>query len=209
MDILLEIGMLKKKYSKAKYYLNFSKPLELAVAAILSAQTRDETVNALTPSLFRKYRNAKDYAFADQKVLAKDIGSVTFANMKSANIIKTCRIIIEKYGGKVPNRMEDLTSLPGIGRKTANVILINAFNIVEGIPVDTHVIRLSYRLGWSKSKKPEEIERDLMKIIPRNDWKIITHLLKSHGREICKAPTPRCDICFLKNVCPKIGVRFV
>lgn len=206
MDISEELHLLKKFYPKAKYYLNFSNPLELMVAAIMSAQTRDETVNAITPNLFRRYKSAKDYANADQKVLSEDIGSVTFSSMKSANIIKSCKILVEKYDGKVPDQMESLTSLPGIGRKTANVILINAFNKIEGIPVDTHVIRLSYRLGWSKSKKPDEIEQDLMKIVPKSDWKKITHLLKSHGREVCKAPIPRCGECFLENMCPKAGV---
>jgi endonuclease III len=205
-DVTREISLLKRNYPKARYYLNFSSPLELMVAAILSAQTRDESVNAVTPKLFAKYKSAKDYSNADQKVLSKEIGSITFAEAKSANIIKTCIILVEKYGGVVPHSMEDLVSLPGIGRKTANTILINAFNIVEGIPVDTHVIRLSYRLGWTKSRKPEDIEHDLMKIVDKNDWKIISYLLKSHGKEICRAPVPLCNKCFLKDICPKAGV---
>ena len=200
------IELLKKNYPNAKYYLNFSNPLELMVAAILSAQVRDEVVNATTPKIFAKYKNAKDYANADLKEFTKEISAVTFAGMKAKNISSACKILVEKYNSKVPNTMENLTSLPGIGRKTANTILINAFNIVEGIPVDTHVIRVSYRLGWTKSKKPEEIEQDLMKLIPKEDWKKIAYLIKAHGRAICKAPIPFCSKCFLNDICPKQGV---
>jgi len=197
------IDLLKKNYPNAKYYLNFSNPLELMVAAILSAQVRDEVVNATTPKIFSKYKVAKDYSNADLKELTKEISAVTFAGMKAKNIINACKILIEKYNGKVPDKMEELTALPGIGRKTANTILINAFNKVEGIPVDTHVIRLSFRLGWTKSKKPEEIEQDLMKIIPKDEWKKIAYLLKAHGRAICQAPVPYCSKCFLDKLCPK------
>jgi len=179
------IELLKKNYPNAKYYLNFSNPLELMVAAMLSAQIRDEVVNATTPKIFAKYKTAKDYANADLKEFTKEISAVTFAGMKAKNIINACKILVEKYNGKVPDKMEELTALPGVGRKTANTILINAFGKVLGIPVDTHVIRLSYRLGWTKSKKPEEIEQDLMKIIPKEDWKKIAYLLKAHGRAIC------------------------
>lgn len=197
------IELLKKNYPNAKYYLNFSNPLELMVAAILSAQIRDEVVNATTPKIFAKYKNAKDYANADWKEFSKEISAVTFPGMKAKNIINACKILVEKYNGKVPNTMKDLTSLPGVGRKTANTILINAFNIVQGIPTDTHVIRVSYRLGWTKSKKPEEIEKDLMNIIPKEDWKKIAYLIKAHGRAICKAPIPFCSKCFLNDICPK------
>jgi endonuclease-3 len=200
------IELLKKNYPNAKYYLNFSNPLELMVAAILSAQVRDEAVNAITPKLFSRYKTAKDYAGADLKELTKEIGSVTFAGMKAKNIINACDILVKEYVGKVPDQMEELVELPGIGRKTANTILINAFNKVEGIPVDTHVIRLSFRLGWTKSKKPEEIEQNLMKAIPKDDWKGIAYLLKAHGRAICQAPTPNCSKCFLNETCPKNGV---
>jgi len=204
MEVMKIIELLKKNYPNAKYYLNYSNPLELMVAAILSAQIRDEVVNATTPKIFSKYRTAKDYANADLKELTKEISAVTFAGMKAKNIINACKILVEKYKGKVPNKMEELIALPGIGRKTANTILINAFNKVEGIPVDTHVIRLSFRLGWTKSKKPEEIEQDLMKIIPKEDWKKIAYLLKAHGRAICQAPIPSCSKCFLDKLCPKM-----
>jgi endonuclease-3 len=205
MEVMKIIELLKKNYPNAKYYLNFSNPLELMIAAILSAQIRDEVINAITPKLFAKYKTAKDYANADLKDFTKEISAVTFAGMKAKNIINACRILVEKYNGKVPETMEELTALPGIGRKTANTILINAFNKVEGIPADTHVIRISYRLGWTKSKKPEEIEQDLMKIIPKEDWKKIAYLLKAHGRTICQA-TPYCSKCFLYDICPRSGV---
>jgi endonuclease-3 len=206
MGVMKIIDLLKKNYPNAKYYLNFSNPLELMVAAILSAQVRDEVVNATTPKIFGKYKTAKDYAKADLKEFTKEISAVTFAGMKAKNIINACKILVEKYNGKVPDTMDDLTSLPRIGRKTANTILINAFNKVEGIPVDTHVIRLSFRFDWTKSKKPEEIEQDLMKIIPKGDWKKIAYLLKAHGRAICQAPVPYCSKCFLDKLCPKNGV---
>ena len=200
------IGLLKKNYPNAKYYLNFSSPLELMVAAILSAQIRDEVVNATTPNMFSKYKTAKDYANADLREFTKEISAVTFAGVKSKNIINACKILVEKFSGKVPETMEELTSLPGIGKKTANTILINAFGKVEGIPVDTHVIRLSFRIGWTVSKKPEEIEQELMKSIPKEYWKKIAYLLKAHGRAICQAPIPYCSKCFLDKLCPKNGV---
>jgi len=200
------IDLLKKNYPNAKYYLNFSNPLELMVAAILSAQIRDEVVNATTPKIFTKYKTAKDYANADLKEFTKEISSVTFAGMKAKNISSACKIIVEKYNDKVPDKMEELIQLPGVGRKTANTILINAFGKVEGIPVDTHVIRLSFRLGWTKNTKPEEIEQDLMELIPKEDWKKIAYLLKAHGRAFCQAPVPYCSKCFLEKLCPKNGV---
>lgn len=205
-NVLKVIELLKSIYPDAKYYLNFSNPLELMIAAILSAQIRDEVVNATTPKIFSKYKTAKDYANADLREFTKEISAVTFAGMKAKNIINACKILVEKYNEKVPDNTEGLTALPGIGRKTANTILINAFNKVVGIPVDTHVIRISYRLGWTKSKKPEEIEQDLMKIIPKDDWKKIAYLLKAHGRAVCTAPITYCSKCFLDKLCPKKGV---
>ncbi len=205
-NVLEAIALLRKNYPDAKYYLNFSSPLELMVAAIMSAQVRDEAVNAATPCIFKKYRSAMDYANTDSSELANEMKSITFATMKAKNIVSACRILVEKYEGKVPDKMEDLISLPGIGRKTANTILINAFGKVEGIPTDTHVIRVSYRLGWTKSKKPDEIEKDLIKIMPKSEWKSISYLLKAHGRAICKAPLPYCSKCFLNKICPKQGV---
>jgi endonuclease-3 len=199
------VKLLKKEYPHAKYYLNFSNPLELLVAAILSAQVRDEVVNATTANLFKKYRSAKDYATADLQELIDDIKSVTFAGNKARHIKEACKILVEKYNGKVPNTMEELTSLPGVGRKTANTILINAFGKVEGIPVDTWVIKVSNRLGWVKTPNPEEIEQKLMEIIPKSEWKTIAYRIKAHGRAVCQS-IPYCSKCPLNNLCPKCGV---
>jgi endonuclease-3 len=197
---------LKRRYPAAKYYLNFTTPLELLVATILSAQVRDEVVNGVTPRLFEKYRSAADYAKADRETLIREIQPVSFPANKAKYIKEACRLLVEKHNGLVPRRMEDLTELPGVGRKTANAILINAFGIVNGIVVDTHVIRLSYRLGWTRTKNPEKIEQDLMKITPKDDWARITWLLKEHGRATCKAPVPFCSRCELSALCPKVGV---
>ena len=197
---------LKKAYPDVKYYTKVSNPLEVMVAAILSAQVRDEVVDAVTSKLFKKYKKAEDYAKADKDRLVKDILPVNFAGNKAIHIKMTCEILVKKYNGKVPKTVEELTELPGIGRKTANVILANAYNIVVGIPVDTHVIRIAYRLGLTKQKKPEKIEEDLMKIIPKQYWKKFQWLMKSHGRAICKAPYPICSKCFLNYICPKQGV---
>lgn len=203
------IAELKRLYPHSTYYLNFSAPLELLVASILSAQCRDETVNAVTPALFKKYKTAQAYATAPLKELQSDLKRITFYNNKAKNIQSACRILMEKYNGNVPDTMEALVELPGIARKTANVILMNAFNKVEGIAVDTHVIRLSRRLGFTTQEDPVKIERDLMGLVPRSDWKVITHLMKDHGRAVCTAPTPACSKCSLneKKVCPRAGVK--
>ena len=206
-QILNVIKILKKTYPGAKYYLNFNNPLELMVAAILSAQIRDEVVNSTTEKLFKKYKTAKDYAGVDLQELTVDVKAVTFAGNKTKNIKEACKILVEKYNGKVPKTMEELVELPGIGRKTANTILINAYGIVNGISVDTHVIRLSFRLGWTESSNPEIIEKDLIQIIPEEDWAKITWLLKAHGRAICKAPIPYCSKCPLFDFCPKNGIK--
>lgn len=200
------VKLLKKEYPHAKYYLNFSTPLELLVAAILSAQVRDEVVNAATPALFRKYKTAKDYAEADLEELIGHIKTITFAGNKARNIRAACKIIAERHKGRVPETIEELTALPGIGRKTANAILINAFGKVVGIPCDTHVIRLSYRLGWTKNRNPGKIEKDLMNLLPKDEWKKIPYLLKDHGRAVCKAPLPACSKCVVSKLCPKQGV---
>ena len=200
------LAELKNLYPNARYYLNFSSPLELVVAAILSAQVRDTVVNATTPRLFEKYKTAQDYARADLETLIQEISPVTFPANKAKYIKQACKILVEKYHSKIPDTVEHLVELPGIGRKTANAILINAFGKVEGIVVDTHVIRVAYRLGWTKSKNPDKIEQDLMKIVPKSDWARITWLLKDHGRAVCKAPIPDCSRCTLDPLCPKAGV---
>jgi endonuclease-3 len=197
---------LMNEYPNAKYYLNFSNPLELMVAAMLSAQIKDEVVNALTPRLFKQYKSAKDYANADLNELTNEIRSVTYAGNKAKYIKKACNILIEKHKGEVPKSLDELVDLPGIGRKTGNTILINAYGIVEGIPCDTHVIRVSYRLGWTKSKNPDIIERDLMNLLPKEYWGKIPYILKALGRNICKAPVPVCSKCPVKNLCPRNGV---
>ncbi len=200
------LALLKKEYPHAKYYLNFSSPLELLVAAILSAQCRDEVVNTATPSLFKKYKTAEEYAHADLQELIKDISRITFAGNKAKFIKNACKILVENHSGKVPKTMEELTKLPGIGRKTANTILVNAYDIVNGMSVDTHCIRLSQRLGFSKNKDPDKIEKDLMQLFDRSEWKKLPYMLKAHGRAICTAPVPHCSKCFLDKLCPKNGV---
>ncbi|KHO47363.1 MAG: endonuclease III [archaeon GW2011_AR5] len=200
------LKFLKKEYPKTKYYLNFSNPLELLVAAIMSAQARDAVVNATTPNLFKKYRTAKDYANADFSELSNDINAVNFPVPKAKNIIAACKILVEKHGGKVPASMEELIELPGVGRKTANAIMQNAFGRTEGVVVDTHVIRVSYRLGWTKQTNPEKIERELMQLFPKKEWKKLPHLLKDHGRAVCRAPMPVCSRCTLGKICPRQGV---
>lgn len=199
------VADLCKHYKDAHYYLDFKTPIDLVVAAILSAQTRDVVTNKTTPALFKKYKTAKDYANADAAELMELIKGVTFATNKAKNIINTCKIIAEKYNGKVPNKMDQLLELPGIGRKTANTILINAYGIVEGIPVDTWVIKLSPRLGLSNQKDPDKIETDLQSKIPKQYWGKITYVLKTHGRELCK-PVPICSKCPVQKLCPKNGV---
>jgi endonuclease III len=199
------VGMLEEHYKDVHYYLNFSTPIELLVAAILSAQTKDTKVNAITPRLFGKYKTAKDYADAKPAELMGYVGGVLYAKNKVANIIGACKEIDEKYRGKVPDRMEDLVELPGIGRKTANTILINAYGKVEGIPVDTWVIKLSYRIGLSKAKNADSIEKDLEAKISKQYWKNIAYVLKAHGKEVCGA-VPKCSACPIKAHCPKNGV---
>lgn len=200
------VESLEDEYKDAKYYLNFKTPIDLVVAAILSAQTRDEVTNSVTPELFKRYRSAGDYAKADPEELIGYVKKVSFAGNKARNIIATCKRIAEDYDGKVPNKMDQLLELPGIGRKTANIILINAYGIVEGIPVDTWVIKLSYRIGLSASKDPEEIEQDLMEKVDRKYWKNITYVMKTHGKKICQSQVPLCSKCLINKICPRNGV---
>ncbi|MBI2141181.1 endonuclease III [Candidatus Woesearchaeota archaeon] len=195
-------AILKKQYPNTRYYLNFSNPLQLMVAAVLSAQCRDEAVNAVTAKLFQKYKTAADFT----KLEEGDIKSITFFNNKAKNIREACRIIMARFSGKVPETMDELVTLPGIGRKTANVILINAFNKVSGIAADVHVLRVGYRLGLTKNTSPDKVEKDLMAVVPKSEWKRITWLLKDHGRAVCRAPIPYCSKCVLDKVCPKNGV---
>jgi endonuclease-3 len=190
----------------AHYYLNFNTDVDLMVAAIISAQTRDEVVNSITPALFKRYKTVNDYANADEKELAEFIGRVSFSGNKARNIIKACGMIRDTHGGKIPRSMKELTALPGVGRKTANTILINAYGIVEGIPVDTWVIKLSGRIGLSRSSDPEEIELDLMRVVDKKDWKRIAYVMKSHGKETCQSRMPLCSRCVINGLCPRNGV---
>ncbi|MCS7199065.1 MAG: endonuclease III [Caldimicrobium sp.] len=195
------IARLKKAYPKARIALNYSNPLELLIATILSAQCTDERVNQVTIKLFKKYRTPEDYLKVSLEELAEDIRSTGFYQQKAKYIKEACRLIVEKHQGQVPKTMEELLELPGVARKTANIVLSNAYGIVEGIAVDTHVGRLSQRLGLTKAKQPEKIERELMEIIPKEEWFIFPYLLQSHGRAICLAKKPKCPQCILKDLC--------
>jgi endonuclease III len=193
---------LKAEYPDARCSLNFSTPLELLIATILSAQCTDERVNIVTADLFRKYRRAVDYYEVAPAELEQDIRSTGFFRNKAKSIQGACRLIEEKYEGRVPENLEELLALPGVARKTANVVLGNAFGITSGIVVDTHVARLSERLAFSVEKQPEKIERDLMELIPHSHWIIFSHLLIAHGRKICKARAPLCAECVVEKFCP-------
>ncbi len=206
-DKTLEIiKRLKKEYPELRTVLNFRNPFELLVATVLSAQTTDVHVNRVTGTLFKKYKTIKDYADTPLDSLRKDVSSINFYNNKAKNIQGSARMIIEQFGGKVPRSMEDLTRLPGVARKTANIILSNAFGIHEGIAVDTHVKRVSYRLGLTKNEDPVKIERDLMAITPKEEWSNISHLLIFHGRKICQAKKPKHNECVLYDICPSRNI---
>src|SRR5581483_9796944 len=191
-----------KVYPDAHTELNFTNALELLIATILSAQCTDKRVNMVTPALFKKYRTAKDYAAAPPGELEHAIRSTGFFNSKAKSIRGATSTIAEKFGGRVPDSMEALRELPGVGRKTANVVLGNAFHKDEGIVVDTHVGRLSQRLGFTKQTDPVKIEQDLIALFPRERWTMLSHLLIEHGRRICEARRPKCEECFLNDLCP-------
>lgn len=175
------------------------------MAAILSAQCRDEVVNQVTRKLFDKYTTLEDYIEVDIENLQDDLNNITFSKNKAKYIKKSARVLRDEYDGKVPHTLEELTHLSGVGRKTANAILINAFDLVQGIVVDTHVIRLSKRLGLTEEKNPDKIESDLKEIVSTSHWKVLPWLFKDHGRSTCKAKSPSCDLCVLEELCPKIG----
>jgi endonuclease-3 len=196
------IELLEKEHSDAKIALHFTNPLELLVATILSAQCTDERVNMVTKTLFKKYPKAEDYANADLAQLEQDIRSTGFYRNKAKNIQKCCQLLVENYHSQVPRTMEKLLELPGVARKTANIVLVNAYGIIEGVAVDTHVRRLAQRLGLTETDDPSKIEVDLMNIVPRDKWMRITDLLIFHGRRICVAKKPKCDACVLNKLCP-------
>jgi endonuclease III len=200
------LRLLKKQYPDAKCALNYENPLQLLIATVLSAQCTDVRVNIVTPALFERYPNAEAFAQAESRELESAIQSTGFFRNKARNIRECCKQIVAEHGGQVPGTMEQLVHLPGIGRKTANVILGNAFD-VPGITVDTHVSRVSHRLGLTKHTNAEKIERDLMEVIPKKEWTMFSHRMIYHGRQICLARKPKCDVCVLNKICPKIGVK--
>jgi endonuclease-3 len=200
------VKVLSKTYPDAHVALRFSNPLEMLVATILSAQCTDEKVNEVTGTLFGKYRSAKDYLKVPEDELKADVKPTGFYNQKATSIREACRRIVEVYDGKVPDTMEDLITLRGVARKTANIVLGNAFGIVEGIAVDTHVKRLADRLGFSAEGDPDKIEQDLMRLVPRKKWFDFTYVLIDHGRSICEARKPRCGECPVSHLCPSSQV---
>jgi endonuclease-3 len=198
------VRLLKREYPNARTALEHSRPLELLIATILSAQCTDERVNQVTPGLFQKYRTARDFASARQEELEQDIKSTGFYRNKAKSIIACTKALVEKHGGEVPSTMEELTALAGVGRKTANCVLGGAFGINSGVVVDTHVRRLAQRLGLSRHEDPEKIETDLMAVIPRNEWYDFSNMLIWHGRNVCDARKPRCPSCLLAPHCPSM-----
>ncbi|MGB9853761.1 MAG: endonuclease III [Candidatus Bathyarchaeales archaeon] len=200
--ILTIIGLLEKAHPDAKIALKYTNPLELLVAIILSAQCTDERVNAVTKSLFQKYKKSEDYAKADLKELEQDIRPTGFYRNKAKNIKRCCQILVERFNSQVPKTMEEMLELPGVARKTANIVLSNAYGVIEGIAVDTHVRRVSRRLGLTLNEDPNKIEKDLMEIVPKIHWMRITDLLIFHGRRVCKAKHPACGTCVLNEICP-------
>jgi endonuclease-3 len=196
------IEILRKNYPKSRTALKFETPLQIMVSTILSAQCTDERVNQITPALFKKYRTSADFASADQKELEEEIRTTGFFRNKAKSIIGASRKIVKDFGGEVPDSMEKLITLPGVARKTANIVLSSSFKKAEGIAVDTHVKRLSQRLGLSREKDPDKIERDLMAIVPKEDWLDFNYMLVNHGRKICPARKPLCPSCDICHLCP-------
>jgi endonuclease-3 len=198
--------LLARLYPDARCALDYGNPLQLLVATILSAQCTDVRVNQVTPALFARYPDAQAFATADQAELEKAIQTTGFFRNKARNLIACCRKLVAEHNGEVPGTLEDLVQLPGVGRKTANVILGNAFN-VPGITVDTHVGRLSRRMGLTTATDPDKVERDLMRLLPKKAWTMFSHRMIYHGRQVCQARKPNCGGCALASVCPKIGVE--
>ena len=196
------VPRLEREYPDARTELAWKNPLELLVATILSAQTTDVRVNQVTRELFEKYRTAEDYAAAEPARLEEDIRPTGFYRNKARALQGMARALLERHGGEVPRTMAELVALPGVGRKTANVVLGNAFGVDEGIVVDTHVRRVSTRLGLTEESDPEKIEQDLLQVVPKEEWTVFSHLLILHGRRVCKARKPDCPDCVLNDVCP-------
>ena len=195
------LDILKAQYPSPKISLKFNNSLELLVATILSAQCTDKQVNIVTKSLFKKYKTVKDYAYTDLINFEDDINSVGFYHNKAKNIINSAKKILTEFNGKIPKSMEKLITLPGVARKTANIVLFHGFNKIEGIAVDTHVRRISQRLGLTKNIYPDKIEKDLMSLLPKKEWGGLNNLLIHHGRKICTARKPKCRECVLYDFC--------
>jgi len=200
------ISRLSKKYSYAKTSLNFKTPYQLLVATILSAQCTDARVNKVTPALFEKYKTVQDMAKAKLSDIERLVNSTGFYRNKSKNIKASAQMIVDEFNGEIPKSMDGMIKLPGVARKTANVVLGNAFGIISGIAVDTHVGRLSRRLGFTINNDPKKVESDLMAIVPKKSWINLTHWFIYHGRAMCESRKPKCDTCFLKDVCPSAGM---
>lgn len=200
--VLKIIGLLAKEYPEGRTALDFRTPLEITVATILSAQSTDKMTNKITESLFKQYRTAKDYAQADVKTFEKEIHSSGFYHNKAKNIINLGKMLVKDFDGKIPDTMEQLIELPGVARKTANIVLSSAFNKAVGIAVDTHVRRLSQRLGLTMNENPDKIEQDLLKIVPKKHWGKFNYWLVDHGRAICDAKKPKCPECVISRYCP-------
>ena len=200
-DAVKIVETLKEMYPDAKCSLDFSTPFEMLVSVVLSAQCTDERVNKTTPNIFNKYSTPQDFANMDIKLLEELIHPCGFYKTKAKNLKKTAEILVEKYDGIVPNNMKDLMSLPGVGRKSANVIMLEAFNFPQGIAVDTHCKRIANRLGFSKESEPEKIEQDLLKVIPKEYYKDVNHIFIWHGRNVCTSQKPKCDSCKLQQYC--------
>jgi endonuclease-3 len=199
------LDILQKEYPDARVTLEFKDPLQLLIATILAAQCTDERVNLVTKNLFKKYRQASDYARADLKTLEGEVRSTGFFRNKAKSITGCGQALVQKFNGQVPRTLEELTTLPGVGRKTANIILGNAFER-QAIAVDTHVKRVTRRLGWAKSDDPDKIEFELMEVIPEDRWTLACHQIVFHGRRVCMAKNPQCPTCPVAKFCPKIGV---
>jgi endonuclease-3 len=196
------IRRLKRRYPEARCSLDYRSPLELLVATILSAQCTDERVNLVTPAVFARYPSARDYADANPEELETLIKSTGFFRSKTRALIGMGKALAERHGGEVPHAMAELIQLPGVGRKTANVVLGNAYGVDEGVVVDTHVARISQRLGFTRHAEPAKIEHDLMALVPRKEWTLFPHLLIHHGRAICQARKPKCEMCPVNDLCP-------
>jgi endonuclease III len=196
------IELLEKLYPTAKTALNYTTPLEMLIATMLSAQTTDVQVNKVTKTLFKKYHSPEDFVKVDLKELEEDIHSTGFYHNKAKNIKRCCQLLVQKFHSQVPKTMEELLELPGVARKTANIVLFNSFGVTAGIAVDTHVGRLSQRLGLAATDNPVKIERELMVITPKDKWMPLTDLLIFHGRQVCSAKKPKCEVCVLNKFCP-------